>query len=251
MKRVSIRAFALAAALCAAAPATAQGPYPAMAPVSQYLMAKADEIALARSAAPPSIAQGAEVMVLTGKGYETVVKGANGFVCLVERAWANDVRNDGFWNPRLRGPLCFNPPAARSVMPAYLERTRWVLAGVSKAEIERRVVATIAAGRYTPPAAGAMSFMLSKNGYLGDDAGGPWRPHLMFFQSTAVGGPESWGANGPGAQVLASVDPVEPMVTFCVPVARWSDGTPDAAGAGAGKMKMQGRRGVPRRPAAK
>jgi hypothetical protein len=238
MMRDQITVFARAAALAAAAPAIAQGPYPAMAPISQYVMAKADEIALARSAAPPSIARDAEVMVLTTGGYQTVVKGSNGFVCLVERAWANDVRNDGFWNPRLRGPLCFNPPAARSVMPAYLERTRWVLTGVSKSEIERRVVATIAAGRYTPPAAGAMSFMLSRNGYLGDDAGGPWRPHLMFFQSTAVGGPESWGANAPGAQVLASVDPVEPVVTFYVPVARWSDGTLDGAGAAAGKMKM-------------
>ena len=239
MTRTRIATFALAAGLAAATQAAAQSLYPAMAPIAQYAMAKDDEIAMARSAAPPAISSAAEVMVLTDRGYETVAKGSNGFVCLVERAWANDVRNDGFWNPKLRGPLCFNPPAARSVMPAYLERTRWVLAGVSKAEIEKRVVATIAAGRYTPPATGAMSFMMSKRGYLGDEAGGPWHPHLMFFQSMAVGGPESWGANLPGAQVIASVDPVEPVVTFYIPVDKWSDGTLDGARASATQMNMQ------------
>ena len=243
MMRKQIATFAFAAGLAAAAQAaggpTAQAPYPAMAPIGEYTMAKADEVALALSAAPPSIASDAEVMVLTDRGYETAVKGSNGFVCLVERAWANDVRNDGFWNPKMRGPLCFNPPAARSVMPAYLERTQWVLAGVSKAEIEKRVIATITAGRYIPPATGAMSFMMSKNGYLGDDAGGPWHPHLMFFQSTAVGGPESWGANMPGAQLVAGVDPVEPVVTFFIPVAKWSDGTPDGPRSPAKPMAMQ------------
>jgi len=236
MTHLKISIAALAAALAAGGSAAAQGPYPAMAPLAQYMMTQADEIALARSAAPPSLAAGAEVMVLTGHGYATVTKGGNGFVCMVQRAWANDVRNDGFWNPKLRGPLCFNAAAARSVMPAYLERTRWVLDGVSKAEIEKRVVATIAAGRYVAPATGAMSFMLSKGGYLGDDAGGPWHPHLMFFQSTAVGGPESWGANVPGAQVIANADPVEPIVTFYIPVAKWSDGTRDAEAPSQHKM---------------
>ncbi len=238
-----IAAFALAAGLAGGAQTAAEpvvrSPYPAMAPLAQYAMTRDDEIAMARSAAPAAIASAAEVMALTDRGYETVVKGSNGFVCLVERAWADDVRNDGFWNPKLRGPLCFNPAAARSVLPAYLERTGWVLAGASRAEIEQRVVAAIAAGRYTPPATGAMAFMLSKMGYLGDEAGGPWHPHVMVFQSAAAGGPESWGANAPGAPVMASVDPVEPVVTFYIPVAKWSDGTPDGASTPADQMTMQ------------
>jgi hypothetical protein len=41
-------------------------PYPAAAPLNQYLIPeKASEIELARSAAPPSISDGAEVLVLT------------------------------------------------------------------------------------------------------------------------------------------------------------------------------------------
>ena len=68
--------------------AQAQGakePYPTMAPLDQYLMTRDAEIALARSAAPESISHDAEVMVLGRHGYETAVKGKNGF-----DAWCND-----------------------------------------------------------------------------------------------------------------------------------------------------------------
>ena len=47
-----------------------------MAPLDQYLMPDENaEIALARSAAPASISDAAEVMVLGPKGYTTAVKG--------------------------------------------------------------------------------------------------------------------------------------------------------------------------------
>ena len=35
-----------------------------------------------------------------------------------------------FWNPKVRGPLCYNPPAARSVLPLTYKRTEMVLAGL-------------------------------------------------------------------------------------------------------------------------
>jgi hypothetical protein len=66
----------------AARQATAQAEktaYPAMAPLDAYLIADQNsEIALARSAAPPSIADGAEVMVLGRTGFTTAVKGTDG-----------------------------------------------------------------------------------------------------------------------------------------------------------------------------
>ncbi|HEY9127733.1 MAG TPA: hypothetical protein VIM62_11435 [Acidobacteriaceae bacterium] len=58
-----------------------------MAPIEQYRMDRNAEIALARTAAPPSIANDAKVMVLGEKNYETAVEGKNGFVCIVGRAW--------------------------------------------------------------------------------------------------------------------------------------------------------------------
>ncbi|MGA7624314.1 MAG: hypothetical protein WCA91_12095 [Candidatus Acidiferrales bacterium] len=62
--------------------------YAKMAPIDQYLMTdRNSEIAMARSAAPPSISADAEVLFLGRHGYETAVKGKNGFVCLVERSW--------------------------------------------------------------------------------------------------------------------------------------------------------------------
>src|ERR1700754_2127743 len=65
-----------------------KNPYPIMAPLDQYLIADEKvEIALARSAAPASISNAAEVMVLRRDGYASVDKGTNGFVCLVERSW--------------------------------------------------------------------------------------------------------------------------------------------------------------------
>src|SRR5689334_14553156 len=80
-------------------------PYPAMAPVDQYLMSDRDaEIALARSAAPASVSHDATILVLTRHGYETAVEGRNGFVCVVERAWMSPFDSKEFWNPKLRGP---------------------------------------------------------------------------------------------------------------------------------------------------
>src|ERR1700677_3011399 len=88
-----------------AAAQSANAPYPSMAPLDQYLIANKDaEIALARSAAPVSISGKADVMVLGRDGYTTAVKGSNGFVCIVERAWASPSDQPGFWNPKMRAP---------------------------------------------------------------------------------------------------------------------------------------------------
>src|SRR5689334_21642093 len=67
---------------------TTSARYPKPAAMAQYRSkTRAEEIALARSAAPPSISTSAEVLVLGDRGYETAVTGTNGFVCLVERSW--------------------------------------------------------------------------------------------------------------------------------------------------------------------
>src|SRR6202000_1351671 len=101
--------------------------YSEVAPAEQYLIAnRQDEIELARSAAPPSISADAQVLVLGRHGYETAVKGKNGFVCFVERSWAAGFDDPEFWNPKIRGPNCFNAAAVRSVLPQYLRRTEWV-----------------------------------------------------------------------------------------------------------------------------
>ncbi len=135
---IGLATSVLMVVLAAAWPMEAQdrpATYPSMAPLNQYLMDRDAEIALARSAAPESISGQAEIQVLGPHGYELAVKGTNGFVCVVERGWMAPFDNADFWNPKLRGPLCFNPAAARSVFPLTIKRTNLVLAGMSKAQV--------------------------------------------------------------------------------------------------------------------
>src|SRR3974390_3595537 len=139
---IAIKSFALLVVLGTAYQAMAQDattPEPNMAPSEQYLMDRTAEIALARSAAPSSIADGAEVMVLGREGYQTAVKGSNGFLCIVERSWAQGTDDAEFWNPKMRAPHCFNAQAARSFASISLMKTRLVLAGKSQAEIPQGI----------------------------------------------------------------------------------------------------------------
>jgi hypothetical protein len=205
---------------------TAGEPYPAMAPLDRYLMAdKAAEIALARSAAPPAISGEAEILVLGPKRYETAIKGSNGFTCLVQRAWFSGLDDKEFWNPRERAPICFNAQGARSVLSTFLKRTEWVLAGVSRTEMVARTKAERAEKTIPLPEVGTITYMMSKDGYLSDQAGGPWHPHVMFFvpPMEAAG----WGANLPGSPVMGGDGGLEPWTLFFVPVPRWSDGSLD------------------------
>ncbi len=145
VRTIALRSFALILVLGAAWRALAQdakAPYPSMAPLDQYLIADRNaEIALARSAAPEAISRDADILVLGRHGYETAVKGKNGFVCVVERGWMGPFNGEdaaNFWNPKIRGPVCYNPPAARSILPLTYKRTEMILAGQSKAADHRR-----------------------------------------------------------------------------------------------------------------
>jgi hypothetical protein len=80
------------------------------------------------------------VPVLTPAGYETASEGEGGFTCFVGRGWSGPVVSTGpegekivspdALDPRLRAPHCFNPPAARSVLPWHLAMTNALIEGV-------------------------------------------------------------------------------------------------------------------------
>jgi hypothetical protein len=229
-----LKATVLAAALlflapCSTRPAQAQeskAPYPAMAPLDQYLMADRDaEIALAKSAAPPALSNDANVVVLEKDGYHTAIEGKNGFTCVVERGWMSPLDSTDFWNPKLRGPICYNPAAVRSIFPYTILRTKLILSGLTKAQMVETIQTQLAGGLLPTPEPGAMSYMMSKSQYLGD-SGGHWHPHLMFHLPRA--GAASWGANLDGSPVVMDTDHhegPEPETIFMVPVDHWSDGT--------------------------
>ncbi len=227
-RTLGLLASTILAALGRSGPAQSQAlktPYPEMAPVEQYRIAnRDDEIALARSAAPPSISGDARVLVLGGHGYETAVKGKNGFVCFVQRSWAAGFDAPEFWNPRIRGPNCFNPPAARTELLQNLKRTEWVLSGATRQQLIERTKAAFANHDFKAPEAGAFSFMLSKNGYLSDDGAGPWLPHVMFF--LPHGQAESWAAGKEGSPVIGQDGSALESTVLFIPVRSWSDGSP-------------------------
>ena len=243
MKRTFVRAIALGAftavaalsAMLSASAEDAKPRYPKMAPIQQYLIPNRDaEIALARSAAPDAISRNATVLVLGTRGYETAVNGTNGFVCMVEHGWTSAIDWPDLWNPKIMGPDCLNPPAARSLLPVVNKTTAMVLAGSSEAQI----IAAIKAGyqKKTLPALepGAMSYMMSKSAYLTDDDHHNVA-HVMFFNTLPNG--QIWGADLPKSPIASSsywfpndddnpqAHGLPPIRVFIVGVKRWSDGT--------------------------
>jgi hypothetical protein len=227
---IAIKSFVLlvvvgTAVLGTAYPARSQDAattYTKMAPVDQYLMADRDaEIALARSAAPESIARDAEIQVLARHGFETAVKGKNGFVCIVGRSWTSTVDAE-YWNPKVRVPMCVNAAAARSYLLRITKITELGLAGRTIAQTNNAIAAAIAKRELPPMESGAMCYMMGKQGYGGDTVP-HWPSHLMFFFSDTD--PASWGANLPGSPVIAVTDPMEHLTQFVIVVQRWSDGT--------------------------
>jgi hypothetical protein len=208
---------------CAAQTQPAPAQYPSMAPLASYMMSEASEIALARTAAPPSISDAADVMVLRKDGYATVAKGTNGFVCIVERGWAKPTDDPEFWSPKISAPNCFNEAAAKTFLPIYLMKTKLALAGKPKAEILSASLSALETKQLPPLAPGAMCYMLSKEQYLADGDNPNWHPHLMFFlQGNAE---KSWGANLPGSPIMAGDDPQERVTIFFILSPKWSDGT--------------------------
>lgn len=208
--------------VCAAADQKAS--YPSMAPLDQYLMPDRNaEIALARSAAPQAISGDATILVLGRHGYETAVEGKNGFVCVVERSWMSPISSADFWNPKLRGPVCFNPPAARSILPATYKRTEWALAGQSKDQIIAANKTAYDNKELPALEPGAMSYMMSKQAYL--TAHGGNLAHVMVY--TPHGNPADWGDGVPNAPLALNPQfkDAEPIDVWVIAVGSWSDGS--------------------------
>ncbi|MGH6870606.1 MAG: hypothetical protein ACREHE_03785 [Rhizomicrobium sp.] len=235
-RQIAWGAIALAGVL-GVLPAQAQDAstqYSRMAPVEQYLMDRNAEIALARSAAPESISKDATVLVLGRHGYETAIKGKNGFVCMVSRAWVGAFDWPEFGNPKTRGAECLNPPAARSILPLAEMRTNLLLGGDSKTETIDKIGAALSGGKIPALEPGAMSYMMAKGSYL-TDAGSHNAPHVMFY--VPVADAATWGANLPGSPVgtgpywffsdsmSREFKNLPTIRVFTVGVARWSDGT--------------------------
>jgi hypothetical protein len=132
-----------------------------------------------------------------------------------------------FWNPKIRGPVCYNPPAARSILPLTYKRTEMILSGQSKDQIIDGIKKFMKQ-ELPPLEAGAMSYMMSKDQYLNDGKHPNWMAHLMFYTPLMDGA--VWGADFSNSPVMLNPQfngAPEPIDVFMVPAGKWSDGTAD------------------------
>jgi hypothetical protein len=180
--------------------AYAQTTYSTMAPIEQYRLAsKADEIALARSAAPPSISDDAEILTLGDRGYDTAERGKNGFrlhrrTCLGQRIRQCRILES-------QGQRAYLFQCGFGTFRASL------LSSANRMGTGRRIQSRYARSNQSrdrrkknhAAGDGAMCYMMSKNGYL-SDANGHWHPHLMFFLPHTESA--AWGANLPGVPMF-------------------------------------------------
>src|SRR5215469_136667 len=238
---IATKIFALLVVLGTAYQAMAQDagrPYPKMLPLSQYLMDRNAAIALARSAAPEGISKDASVLVLTPKGWETAVKGTNGFVCMAGPSWTASIDFYDVWSPKQRGAICLDPAAVRSILPIYYKMTQMTLAGiVSVKERIAGIQEAYAKNELPPVEPGAMSYMMSKDAYLTHLGHSHNLCHVMFFLPMKASG--ELGDNVPNSPVSSTSmwfpDPdkpdsplnkeLPPLRTVPITVPYWSDGT--------------------------
>ena len=197
----------------------AQGPkYP---PLSEYMMPRDAEVALARSAAPPIISDRATVKVLTTSGYQVAREGDNGFVCMVMRGWAAPTYTpaqvrDLVYDANLRAPICFDPGASRTVMPYYELRSKLGMEGKTPDQIAEGVQAAYAKGKLPRRDGVTFAYMWSADQNLGPGIG-HWHPHMMvfapYYENSMLGGNE-FGS----ARPQVSDDAGTPFTVAVIPV---------------------------------
>jgi hypothetical protein len=147
----------------------------------------------------------------------------------VERSWTKAFDDDNFWNSRVLTPICYNPPASRTVVPYTLFETKMALAGATEAAIRDSLTTAIADKQLPVTENGSMAYMMSKHQYI-DDHVKAWYSHIMIYTPKTLGANagESWGADRAGSPVVYDTSHLiwpQPWALFFVPVSHWSDGT--------------------------
>jgi hypothetical protein len=151
------------------------------------------QIALAESAAPPSVGQGSTVYVLGPTGYTKARDGKNGFTCLISRQRRDTVE-----------PECFDAEGTATVLPLRLFVEAQRAGGISEAEISEAVEAGYRSGKFSAPRRPGLVYMLSDHNYVFS----PERQeiihfpgHLMFYAPYAT---EKEVGSGPGAPFIVA-----------------------------------------------
>ena len=219
-KRISMRLIAclVLANFGAGAGWAEDSKYP---PLSEYMMAREAEVALAKSAAPEKVSAHATVKILTTSGYKVAAQGDNGFVCIVMRGWAAAIstaaaERDVAYDAKVRAPHCFDPIASRTVLPLQELQAKLGLEGKGPDQIAKEVQAAYAKGKLPKMEKVAFAYMFSADQDLGLGLGA-WHPHMMvytpYYENSMLGGNEPDSrlpivGNG-GTQFAITVIPVD------------------------------------------
>src|SRR5579859_7380588 len=191
-------------------------------PLSEYMMSQEAEVSLAKSAAPASISGHATIKVFTPSGYRVVHEGDNGFVCIVMRGFTGaptytplPVRTYIAYDPKTRAPICFDPQAARTVLPYYEFRNKLGLEGKTPEQIKEAVQAAYMNGEIPQRHGVSFAYMWSADQILGP--AGHWHPHMMVFAPYYV---NSMLGAGEDSEHLPAVgdDSGTPFAVITIPV---------------------------------
>jgi hypothetical protein len=148
--------------------------------LSDFLMERDYEIALARSAAPDRVSKEATILVLGRNGYEKVIDGSNSFVCLVIRSWGNPTYDHAYiYLPDIVVPECLDPNAVRTILPMQLFRAELGAKMTAPAEIEAAVKERFRNGQFKRTEAVSFSYMMSAAMTFGNGHQGP--AHIMIY----------------------------------------------------------------------
>jgi hypothetical protein len=136
-------------------------------------MERAAEIALAKTAAPPVIADQASIYVLGAKGYEKAVTGTNGFGCIVQRTIAGSALI----------PRCDEASGVETLYAVFSLLEEMRAQGRSVAEYRDAVATGYRTGRFRAPRYGGLSYMYSTDGIFTNAQGERFvfTPHVMIY----------------------------------------------------------------------
>ena len=161
------------------------------------------QIQLARSAAPAEVSDHATIMILGKNGYETAVKGANGFTCLVLRQYLNTIE-----------PECYDAEGSRTTLQTDLFIETQRAQGVSDADIDKAIEAGYKSGKFKAPAKPGIVYMMSPHNRVFDPDAKKvisFPGHLMFYAPYAT---KATVGSGKGAPYI--VNPGKPNALLIV-----------------------------------
>ena len=197
----------------------------ALAPADRH--SDAEEIALALSAAPASITDGAAVFIMRDGNFVKVRDGSNGWACMVER----DARVNGV------APMCYDPEGARTLMQESMLRTQLQARKLSNTAVQRELDAAYERGTLQHPKTSAMMYMMSSHQVLTTSEGdklqiiGAWHPHVMIYLPHATANQFALGAQKQAGPVSVPFGDAA-GVWMVIEVARWADSPAMADAAG-------------------